>query len=155
MLRTITIHQRTGIIDEPSFFLTENEPLTLKFVGLSHRIGKYVVTIVHGKNKKTIYLPLSFVVDISAEFLKKGGNAPIEIYLELRNNAGTHKLIRSAIDENDKEGFFIEPLILENAKTGLNVSSLVGQIAELEKRLAIAEEKLAEFDNSGVPLICE
>ena len=71
MLRTITMHNRTGIFDIPSFLLTENEALTLKFVGLSHRIGKYVVTIVHGKNKKTIYLPLSFVVDISAEFLKK------------------------------------------------------------------------------------
>ena len=155
MLRTITMHQRTGIIDEPSFFLTENEPLTLKFDGLSHRIGKYVVTIIHGKNKKTIYLPLSFVVDISAEFLKKGGNAPIEIYLELRNNAGTHKLIRSAIDENDKEGFFIEPLVVEKAETGLNVSGLISVINKLADRLSIVENRLAEFDNNGVPLICE
>lgn len=156
MNRTITFHNRTGIFDNPSFFLTDTEPLILKFKGLSNRIGKYAVTVVCGKNKKTIYMPSSHTVEISADFLKKCVNvSTLEIYLELRNSAGTEKLIRSAIDENDKEGFFIEPLVLETAKTGLNVISLVEKLLSVEKRLAIAEEKLAEFDDSGIPLICE
>lgn len=167
MIRTITIIERRGTYDLPVFLLTENEVLTLKFAGLDPRLGRYVVTLQHGDERKTVYLTANLTVDITPEWLSKNGTKPLEAFLELRDNAGTKILIPSAKSATVRNGYYIEPLKIEKVDKSF---SMVGWLQKIEKdlsdlksgfeqelgkvtaRVATVEEKLSEYEEHGVPL---
>lgn len=167
MIRTINIIDRRGTYDLPVFLLTENEVLTLKFAGLDPRLGRYVVTVQHGDERKTVYLTANLTVDITPEWLSKNGTKPLEVFLELRDNAGAKILIPSAKSATDRNGYYIEPLKIEEVDKSF---SMVGWLQKLEKdlldlksvfekelgkvtdRVLNVEEKLSEYEEHGVPL---
>lgn len=170
MVRIINFIGRRGTYDLPTFLLTENEVLTLKFMGLDVTLGRYVVTVRHGTQSKTYYLSTAMTVDIMPEWLAVNGEKPLEVFIELRDNTGTKTLIQSAKSTYDQMGFYIEPLKLE--KVGKNFSmvawlqrleSLINESnAKIDKQFAVAEKeltdiktKLAEYENNGVPLAFE
>ena len=156
---TIKIQGRTGRFDTPSFLLTENESLTLCFDIKETRTGRYVVMVKHGEQKKTVYLTKDKMVDISAEWLNKGGAVPLEIFLELRDGTGTRPIIPSAKSKTDKEGFFIEPLKIEEMPEGWSacgwLQSLERSFGELNEKLEGISERVKSFEDDGVPLTFE
>lgn len=159
MIRTIKITGRTGRFDVPSFLLTDNEWLTLVFAFDERRTGRYVVSLRHGNQKKTVYLGDEKTVELSPDWLKAGGTAPLEIDLELRTKDATLVRIHSAKSAEDKDGFFIEPLLITEtdgafATYGL-LSKIEAEVQDLKTRMKTAEGKLSDFEDEGVPLIPE
>ena len=159
MIRTITISGRTGVYKTPSFLLTETEPLTIRFYGLCMRSGRFVATVVHGEQRKTVFLDKNAGFDLFPEWLQKGGENPLEIFLELRDFSGLKILIPSAKDKNDTSGFFIEPLKIEKTEDGYNMVAWLKEIEtkfkNLDTRVRTMENSLSEFEDDGVPLIFE
>lgn len=171
MIRTINFIGRRGTFDLPSFLITENEPLTLKFAGLDARLGKYVATIRHGAEVKTVYLSNIMSLDIPAEWLFAANvNQPIEVFLELRDHAGTRILIPSAKTPTDQHGFCIEPLKLERVDGAWSMVAWLQRIeseiaalkaaqtqtaAATSKRFEAVEDKLSEYEEKGIPLLFE
>ena len=170
MIRTISITGRRGRYDLPTFLLTENEVLTLKFTGVDTRLGRYVATVRHGAETKTVYLSNAMTVDLTPEWLAKNAEKPLEVFLELRDSAGTRVLISSAKSATDQHGFYIEPLKLERVDDGWSMVAwlqrMENELVKLEKRfdgelkkalgrIEKAEKKLSQYEDQGVPLLFE
>ena len=158
MIRTINFVGRRGLYDLPTFLVTANEPLTIKFAGLDIRLGKYVATIRHGKETLSVYLSNVMSVDIPT---------PIEMFLELRDNNGTRVLIGSAKSHADLNGYYIEPLKLEKVDGSWSMIAWLQRIENkiqelktetdtklknMDDRLMRTEETLSHYENNGVPL---
>lgn len=158
MLRTIDIKGRTGRIDVPSFLLTDSENLILKFKTSENRIGRYVVSIKLNESKRVEYLGKDMCVIIPAEWLNSAGIGSLEIFLEFRTYDGTKILIPSAKD-TETGGFFIEPLLIEKMDDSFTAKGWLSAIEERQNRLEEAMkqigERLAEFEDNGVPLVFE
>lgn len=167
MIRIINIVGRRGLYDLPSFLLTENEVLTLKFVGLDIRLGRYVVTIRHGTETRMVYLSGAMTVDLTPEWLAINGIKPIEVSLELRDNAGTKVLIPAAKTSNDQQGYYIEPLKLEKTDKAWSMiawlqrvdkelldirKNVASEMDELKAKIKTMADKLSEYESNGVPL---
>lgn len=155
MVRIINFLGRKGMLDIPSFVATDNEVLTLKFKGLDLTRGRYKLTIKHGALKKTCYLGNTMAVDLSAEWVNENAK-PIECFLELRDEAGTNVLIRSAKSINDCAGFFIEPLKIEQAEDGYSFVAWFQQteklIYTLQEELKTVKYRLSKYEDNGIPL---
>lgn len=148
MKRTITILGRTGRLDVPSFPITENENLLVQFdIQAECKRARYYVTVKHGTaHKQTFLLPQDKTLALSADWIRQGGNAPIEFSMEMKNYLGNVTI------RNDYE---IEPLLLietdgEYYATGA-VQALEKRVAALEQALqeeiAAKEEILARFED--------
>ena len=148
MKRTITILGRTGRLDVPSFPITENENLLVQFdIQAECKSARYYVTVKHGTaHKQTFLLPQDKTLALSAEWIRQGGNAPIEFSMDMKNYLGNVTI------RNDYE---IEPLLLietdgEYYATGA-VQALEERVAALEQALqneiAVKEEILAKFED--------
>lgn len=159
MIRTINITGRTGRIDVPSFLWTENESLTLKFVTREIRIGRYVCAVTLGEKTKTVYLGNDMSVEFSPEWLKDGAGKLMEIYLEFRTPDASRVIIPSAKSETDCTGFLIEPLLIEKMDDSYSVcgwlSKVENEIAGVKSELLQVQEKLAMYEENGVPWLVE
>lgn len=170
MVRTINFVGRRGTYDLPTFLLTENEVLTLKFKGLDVTLGRYVVTVRHGNQCKTYYLSTAMTVDVLPEWLAVNGDQPLEVFIELRDNTGTAVKIESAKTTHDQMGFYVEPLKLEKVGESFSMvawlqrlerliaesnETMNKQFAQAEKDLSEIKTKLAEYEDNGVPLAFE
>lgn len=140
MLRIINIKGRTGRFEIPSFPLTDNEELTVKFNISENRFGRYIVIVQHGKLEKKFMLnPKEMTVTLTPDWIKDGGLEPIYFLLEFRN-ASADKVVIS--NDPKKAGFFIEPLYItrvEGNTTG------VAWLNKIEAELATAKELLAKY----------
>ena len=134
MQRTITINGRAGLFDTPSFLLTENEDLTVKVeIKNEIKVGKYYLFAVHGTApKKAFLLSDNKAVTLPAEWIKQGGETPIEFSLELRNAKGT-SVIRSDYE--------IEPLAVTTLGGDWRATAI---IQCLESRISALEEALKQ-----------
>lgn len=156
MKRIIKFTGRTGRFDVPSFLLTENEDLQLAFESSELRKGKHVVTVKHGKQTKTVYLTKDETIDLTAEWLKEGGEEPLEVFLEFRTLDGSRVIVPSGAENG---GYVIEPLQIErvdNSFTAIGwMSKIEEQISAVNDRLNGISARLAEFEDNGVPLFAE
>lgn len=167
MIRTINILERRGKYDLPVFLLTENEVLTLKFSGIDPRLGRYIVTLQHGDESRTVQLSANLTVDIMPEWLNRNGTAPLEVFLELRDNAGTKILISSVSSATDRNGYYIEPLKIEKVDKAFNMlgwlqkierdieclkSTFQKEIANVTDRVEVVEATLSKYEECGIPL---
>ncbi len=156
MKRIIKVKGLTGRLDVPSFLWTENETLTLTFDIEEKRVGRYVVVVLCGEQRKTVYLGRDMSVEITPQFIKDGGYQPLTILLEFRNTYGDKVIIPN--DPTDG-GFAIEPLRIERVNENNCVlawmQKLEGDMAALGARLTTVENKLAAFEDEGVPLLAE
>lgn len=146
MERTITINGRAGLFDTPSFLLTENEDLTVKVeIKNEIKVGKYYLFAVHGTApKKAFLLSDNKAVTLPAEWIKQGGETPIEFSLELRNARGT-SVIRSDYE--------IEPLAVTTLGGDWRATAVIQGLesrvsaleTELKKEIKAKEELLETF----------
>ena len=134
MERTITMRGRTGRLDVPSFLLTENEDLQVRFdIQDECKGARYYVTVKHGTaQRQTFLLPQDKTLALSAEWIRQGGNAPIEFSMEMKNYLGNVTI------RNDYE---IEPLLLIETDGEYYTT---GAVQALEKRVEALEESLQD-----------
>lgn len=147
MLRIINIKGRTGRFDIPSFPLTDNEELTVKFNISENRFGRYIVIVQHGKLEKKFMLnPKEMTVTLTPDWIKDGGLEPIYFLLEFRN-ASADKVVIS--NDPKKAGFFIEPLYITRVEGNTTaqawLTKIESAIAELQKIVQAQGETLAEI----------
>ena len=156
MIVNVKFNGRTGRVEPSSFLLSSNEDLTVHFDIPEKRTGRYVAKFVHGTDELTVYLMKDKKAEIHAEWLNRAGAVPLEIFLELRDNTATQVYIPSAKDEEDKDGFFIEPLKVEEMPNGWRacgwLQALEQAFAELNEKLGSVSERLTKFEDEGVPL---
>lgn len=148
MERTLTIKDRTGLFDVPSFILSQNEILRINFV-FKHeiRIGRYRVVVKLGHCKKTFTLAKTEPIELSYEDIKECKDN-IEFSIVLLNNTATQVI---------KDDYNIEPLKIEcvngNFAFTAKVQALEAQMKSFENRLKVYEDKLNEFSTNGVSLV--
>lgn len=154
MERIITINGRLGRYDILSFTYADNEPLTLRFAFKDLRVGRYRCAVVCGDEKKVEYLGENKRIEIPPEFIRNGGYNPVFVHLELRNPHSNAVIISSKQEEG---GFFIEPLVIEQLDTNLTakgwMSKVEGELEALLRRCKMLEDKVAMFEDEGVPLL--
>lgn len=154
MERIITIDGRLGRYDVPSFTYADNEPLTLRFKFKDLRGGRYRCAVVCGDEKKVDYLGEDNRIEIPPEFIRNGGYNPVFVYLELRHPQSNAVIISSKQEEG---GFFVEPLEIEQLDTNLTakgwMSKVEGELEALLRRCVMLEDKVAMFEDEGVPLL--
>ena len=154
MERIITINGRLGRYDIPSFTYADNEPLTLRFKFKDLRVGRYRCAVVCGDEKKVEYLGENKRIEIPPEFIRNGGYNTVFVLLELRHPQSNAVIIPSKQEEG---GFFIEPLVIEQFDTNLIakgwMSKVEGELEALLRRCVMLEDKVAMFEDEGVPLL--
>lgn len=156
MKRIIKVKGRTGRFDVPSFLWTENETLTVQFDVVESVQGKFIAVAMCGTQKKTVTLDESKEIEITPEFIKDGGFQPVSFLLEYRT-LNDDRLIVS--NDPKKGGYFIEPLLIqrvdENTTAIAWLQKVENDMQALSARIARTEERLAKFEDNGVPLIFE
>lgn len=158
MIRVVKFNGRQGFFDLPSFLLSKNEDLTIKFIGLDKTRGKYVLTIARDLLKETFFLSDNMTIDIPNRIIAFSPQK-IEFYLELRDETGTNVLIGSAKHRYDATSFYIEPLKVERVSNGWGLTGWLQNIElelqEIKTQLLQVQETLAKYEQKGIPLIFE
>lgn len=156
MERVIKFRGRTGRFDVSSFVWTNTEPLRLRFELNESRIGRYYVSIRHGERVITDFLDDNMSIELSPEWLEKGGDAPLEIIMEFRRKNGGEIIVPSADRDVKNGGYIIEPLQIERIDkqfTAVGYISLIeDMLASVNKRLDDVNARFARFEEVGVPL---
>lgn len=141
MLRIIEIKGRTGRFSVPSFPLTDNEELTIKFNIYETRFGRYIVVVKHGNLEHKFKLdPKEMTVTLTPNWIKAGGLEPIYFFLEFRNPTADKVIIGN--DPNKNNGFFIEPLYITRVDGN---TTGIAWLNKIETELATAKELLAKY----------
>ena len=138
MERTINFEGRKGRFDVPSFTLSDNENLCIK-IGLPvARNGVYYFKARHGEELKRVALTSNLSVELTADWLKQGGTAPIVCELELRDRSGVVVYKK----------YNVEALEIKVSDVGMEYFSAVQTIerenAELRKELGEVKAELAD-----------
>ena len=156
MERVITIKGRTGRYNASSFVWTENEHLTIRFDVKSSVDGKYVISAKHGASEKTIVLPDDKTVEFTPEWLKNGGENPLEIIIEFRTPDLANVIIPSADRNRRNGGFLIEPLSIERIDkqfTAVGYFEIIeDMLSKVNSRIDEINARFARFEEVGVPL---
>lgn len=154
MVKTIKFKGLTGRFQTPSFLYTENETLTLKFDIHEHRVGKYVVVVECGEQRKERTLGKEMTMDIPPEFIKAGEYNPLHIFLEFRNTLADKVIIKNNPAEG---GFFVEPLYVDRVSGNTTflawATKIEKELAELKAKQDKIDERLKAFEDEGVPLV--
>ena len=150
MERKLIVKGRTGRFDVPSFILSENDDLQISVeIENEIRVGRYRLVVKHGTGKKMFVLSSGKEIELHSEWLKQSAEN-VEFSLVLLNATETAVI---------KDDYQIEPLKIETVGGNFVFSSVLQEIItrqeEQEKRLAEMQEKLQQFEESGVPLIAE
>lgn len=156
MERVITIKGRTGRYNASSFVWTENEPLTIRFDVKSSVKGEYVISAKHGASEKTIVLPDNKTVEFTSEWLKNGGENPLEIIMEFRTPDLANVIIPSADRNRRNGGFLIEPLSIERIDkqfTAVGYFEIIEELIDVvNNRMQEINARFERFEETGVPL---
>lgn len=150
MIRTVTIEGRTGLFSVPSFFISDNESLEIKFEFKDEiRRGRYRVVVRHGTLKKTFSFARTDTIELSADWLKKNAEN-VEFSLVMLNATETEVI---------KDDYQVEPLKLEtldgNFVFTAVVQSILDKQREMDEKLNEIISKLIDFEENGVPLVLE
>ena len=137
MDRKIIFDGRDGYFDVPVFTLSDNEDLRIQ-IGLPRsKIGRYYFAARHGNESMRVLLTSDSSVELSADWLKKGGIAPIICEIELRDRTGVVVY----------EKYNVEPLEIAESDVGVEYFSAVQAIqkanVELYKTLNEVKAELA------------
>lgn len=152
MERILTVSGGIGKFDSPEFITSTEESLSIKLVVKNEvREGVYRVLFKHGNAdiiEKQIKPNQTMVLFPS--WIKKGGNAPIEIsmYFLTRDCA---KIVN--------DNYQIEPLSVNTIEGNFEYSSLVQALIHrfdrLENRFVELEKRVQEYETNGIELIAE
>ncbi len=135
----IIIKGREGRFNVPFFTLSDNESLHIKIGAPVQNIGSYYFLIQHGKAVKREILNSPMTVELTAEWLKKGGTEPIVCELELRDRSGVVVYKK----------YNIEALEIKESKVGTEyfagIQKLEKENVDLRKELGEVKTELAEL----------
>ena len=141
MKQNINFNGREGRFDVPFFTLSDNENLFVKLCVPMQRKGIYYFSARHGNEKKRVALQSNLIVEFTAEWLRKGGTAPIVCELELRD--------RSGISVYKK--YNIETLEIIESDVGMeyfaSLQAIEKENAELRKEIDSVKKELSEIKN--------
>lgn len=142
MNRKIIFKGREGYFDVPSFTLSNNESLRIEIGLPMARNGFYCFVARHGNELKRVALTSDLSVELTADWLKQGGTAPIVCELELRDRSGVVVYKK----------YNVEPLEIKESDVGMEYFSAVQAIerenAELRKELGTVKAELADVKKS-------
>ncbi len=160
MERKIIIKNGEGRYDTPLFTLSDNESLKITIDMHLSKDGMYRYMAQHGQEKMCIVLADKSMVELSAEWLKKGGVEPIISTLEYCDKTGTVIYKK----------YNIEPLnVLErgvNKEYSAAIQALekafeefkeerVGDLKTFKDSIEQINNKLQQFEDDGVPVLTE
>lgn len=150
MIRTITIKGRTGLFDVPSFLLSENDDLKIKFDFKDElRVGRFRVVVRHGEEKQVFTLAKAEPIELRAEWLKNSSEN-VEFSLVMLNATETAVI---------KDDYQIEPLKLETVDGNFTFSGLVQKLVERqeeqERALSLLTKRVEEYETNGIELAFE
>lgn len=160
MKRKIIIKNGEGRYDTPLFALSDNENLKITIDIPFPKNGIYRYMAQHGHEKMCIVLGDKLTVELSAEWLKKGGVEPIISTLEYCDRTGTVIYKK----------YNIEPLnVIErdvNKEYSAAIQALEKAFAEFKEERARdleifndsidqINDKLQQFEDDGVPVLTE
>lgn len=145
MYRKIIINGREGRFDVPFFRLSDNESLFIEICLPKAHNETYYFKARHGDNSMCVVLTGNHLcVELTAEWLKPGGVAPLICELELRDRSGAVVYKK----------YNVEALEIQESEVGMEYFSAVQAV---EKENAKLREELgkikAELD--GVKKIVE
>lgn len=148
MNKTITITDRVGVFDIPTFYVSENEDLRIYVKRADGKqLKNYRMLVKHGNLTKTFTLFSEGVIELKAEWINQNDEA-IEFELVLMDNAGINVL--------SGETFEIEPLKLKKMKGKFEYSAMVQSILawqELHGReLAELRERFDRYEKNGIDI---
>lgn len=151
MNRTITIKDRVGLFDSPTFYVSENEDLRIYVKRADGKqLKNYRMLVKHGNLTKTFTLFSEGVIELKAEWINQNDEA-IEFELVLMDNAGINVL--------SGETFEIEPLKLKKMQGKFEYSAMVQTLALWQeahgKRLADLERRFTAYEFNGTILETE
>ena len=145
MKRVIEVTGRTGRFDVPFFPLSEHERLDITIKGNDVRIGTYYTTVYNGKEAKR-FKGNQFT--LYPEYLKSKEGDVLTFALELRAHDG-RIIVPAATSEVDKDGFIIEPLLIEDVRGQQTALAWYAQLEtrtlELVKRVETLEATVKEM----------
>ena len=150
MKRVLTVKDRTGTFDIPSFLMTENDSLQIKLeIKNELRLGRFRLVVRHGEQKKAFTLSQNETIELCSGWLSKS-TENLEFSLVYLNVTETAVL---------KDDYMIEPLKMESITGNFAFTALLQEIEaqqnEQERRIVALEEKIKEYENEGVPLVFE
>lgn len=150
MKRVLTVKDRTGTFDIPSFLMTENDSLQIKLeIKNELRLGRFRLVVRHGEQKRAFTLSQDETIELCSGWLSKS-TENLEFSLVYLNATETAVL---------KDDYMIEPLKMESINGNFAFTALLQEIEtrqnEQERRIVALEEKIKEYENEGVPLVFE
>lgn len=156
MERIITIKGKVGLFDVPTYTYADNEILAIRFNTKRPKDSRYVATASCGEQKKTVYLGEDMRMELPPQFIKDGEYNPVFITLEMRDKQGNSVIISG---DPANGGFLIEPLQIERVGEYTTAQGWMAKIeetfADILGRLGTVENKVANFEDEGVPLLAE
>ncbi len=158
MTRVITINGRTGRFDVPSFTLSDNENLQIKICLPKARNGFYRFVARHGNELKRVALTSDLSVELTADWLKQGGTAPIVCELELRDRSGVvvykkynvEALEIKASDVGMEYFSAVQAIEKENAELRKELGEVKAELADVKKIVSAIPAKIEEAKKEAV-----
>lgn len=146
MNRTITIKDRVGLFDNPTFYVSENEDLTIYVKRADGKALKnYRMLVKRGNLTKTFTLFGEGAIDLKADWLNKN-DATIEFELVLMDNAGVNVL--------SGETFEIEPLQIKKMQGKFEYSAMVQAMHKWQEQhgqeLAELKARFDKYEQNGI-----
>ena len=146
MNRTITIKDRVGLFDNPTFYVSENEDLTIYVKRADGKALKnYRMLVKHGNLTKTFTLFGEGAIDLKADWLNKN-DENIEFELVLMDNAGVNVLSGESIE--------IEPLHIKQMQGSFEYSAMVQTIYKWQEQhgqeLAELKARFNKYEQNGI-----
>jgi hypothetical protein len=150
--RVLTVTGGVGLYDSPKFITAEDESLEIKLVvEREYRQGLFRFVLRHGNApiiEKQIKNGQSIV--LTPKWIKAGKNNPIEIDLYFLTRDCTKLL---------NDNYQIEPLYVEKLEATFeytaSVQALEEKFKDLEKRYAILQKRVEEYEKNGIELVPE
>ena len=158
MKRTITINGNEGRWDTPLFVLTDNDSLVIDIALPTITNGIYRFIATHGSQKKHVTLGHKSIVELSADWLKAGGEEPLCSQLQVYDKTGTVvyrsydiEPLKIRVCECGTEYFAaVQAVEKENAKLRKELGEVKADIAEVKRDLSAIPEKIKEAQRLAV-----
>ena len=158
MIRKITFKGREGRFDVPSFTLSDNEDLRIDIALPIEKGRVYYFKARHGAELKRVVLTSDLSVELTADWLKQGGTAPIVCELELRDRSGVvvykkYNVEALEIKESDvgMEYFSaVQAIEKENAELRKELGDVKAELADVKKIISAIPAKIEEAKKEAV-----
>lgn len=132
MYRKIIFNGHEGRFDVPFFTLSDNESLNIGIALSTPKDCSIYFTAKHGEATKRVKMSENSIVELSPDWLKQGGAAPILCEIEIRDQSGIVVYKK----------YNVEPLNAKSSDIGMEYVASVQKLEEETETLKREVEKL-------------